>query len=207
MAEGELGAVFKALARDAEQAAGDIGESTAKVTEKAADLEEANVARTLEAEAQVTRDMSAIAAEEPPATSSKVRDVLNPRDGTSARIVTDAEGNPRLLNADRAKLDPNKFTGYALNPDHPVGGNKAKVFAAATGFTKENADDLMTQIRRGVVENEPALGKVDQWGERFTVEIPVAGPTGAGTVTTGWIFKTGEDVPTLTTLLMKGRKK
>jgi hypothetical protein len=122
-------------------------------------------------------------------------------------IVTDANGDQRLSNADQATMDPNKFTGYALNPDHPVGGNKAKVFASATGFTKENAQDLMDQIQHGVTQHTPVPGKVDQWGHRYTVEIPVTGPTGSGTVTTGWIYKAGEDNPTLTTLLMKGKKK
>ncbi len=34
--------------------------------------------------------------------------------------------------------------GDALNPDHPVGGNKAKVFESALGYIKSNADDLIT---------------------------------------------------------------
>jgi filamentous hemagglutinin len=124
-----------------------------------------------------------------------------------SKIVVDANGNSRLTNADQATMDPNKFTGYALNPDHPVGGNKARVFAAATGFTKDNAGDLIAQIKQGITENPPKPGKVDKWGERFTVEIPVTGPTGSGVVTTGWIYKPGETTPSLTTLLMKGGKK
>lgn len=51
MAGGELSAVFKGLAGDAEQAGGDIARSVARMTEQTADIEEANVARTLDAEA------------------------------------------------------------------------------------------------------------------------------------------------------------
>jgi negative regulator of genetic competence, sporulation and motility len=34
-----------------------------------------------------------------------------------------------------------------LNPDHPVGGNKAKVFDSGLGYNKSNADDLMKQVQ------------------------------------------------------------
>jgi hypothetical protein len=122
-------------------------------------------------------------------------------------IVTDANGNQRLSNADKAEMEEKKFTVYALNPEHPVGGHKARVFASATGFTKDNAQDLMEQIQGGVTQNTPTPGKVDDWGHRYTVKIPVTGPTGSGTVTTGWIYKTGKDTPSLTTLLMEGKKK
>lgn len=53
MAEGgELEAVIKGLAKDADQAAGDIAESVAKFAEKTADIEEANVSRIVETDAK-----------------------------------------------------------------------------------------------------------------------------------------------------------
>ena len=82
-----------------------------------------------------------------------------------------------------------------MNPEHPVGGHKARVFESALGFNKSNADDLMRQLREGVKTNTPVPGKVDQYGERFTVEIPVVGPKGEGIVTSGWIYKPGSNVP------------
>jgi RHS repeat-associated protein len=51
MAGGELSAVFKSLAEDADQAAGSMTKSIAEMTEKTADIEDANLARTLDAEA------------------------------------------------------------------------------------------------------------------------------------------------------------
>jgi hypothetical protein len=51
-----------------------------------------------------------------------------------------------LPNFNNAKIDPRKLTEYALNPEHPVGGNKAKVFESALGYNKSNADVLMKQI-------------------------------------------------------------
>ena len=52
MAEGELGAMFDGLAQDADQAGGNIAESVAKIGEKTADNEDANLSRTLDDEAQ-----------------------------------------------------------------------------------------------------------------------------------------------------------
>jgi RHS repeat-associated protein len=108
-----------------------------------------------------------------------------------------------LPGAARAIIDPRKLTEYALNPAHPVGGNKARVFESVLGFTQRNADDLIAQLRGGVTKNPFLPGKIDQFGARFTVDIPVIGPGGSGVVRTGWIYKSGSDTPELTTLFVK----
>ena len=113
------------------------------------------------------------------------------------------EGGYSLVGANRAVIDPRKLTEYALNPQHPVGGSKARVFESALGFTRNNADDLMQQVRQGIMENTPIPGRVDQFGERFTVDIPVTGPAGSGVVRTGWIYKSGSTVPEMTTIFVK----
>ncbi|MEO0510058.1 MAG: DUF6883 domain-containing protein [Verrucomicrobiota bacterium] len=114
-----------------------------------------------------------------------------------------APGASRLVNAPNAKIDPRKLTDYALNPNHPVGGNKAKVFESALGYNQSNAQGLLKQLQQGVLNNTPVAGKVDNFGSRFTVDIPVTGPGGSGTVRTGWIFKSGSNTPELTTLFVK----
>ncbi|MDT3487915.1 DUF6883 domain-containing protein [Stenotrophomonas maltophilia] len=92
------------------------------------------------------------------------------------------EGVHSLVGANRAVIDPRKLTDYALNRDHAVGGNKARVFESVLGFTKDNSDLLMKQLQEGVMKNVPTPGKVDQYGARFTVDIPVVGPKGSGHV-------------------------
>ncbi len=39
--------------------------------------------------------------------------------------------------ARRVIIDPRKLTGYALDPDHPVGCHKARMFQQVLGFTGE----------------------------------------------------------------------
>ena len=112
-------------------------------------------------------------------------------------------GEERLLNADQAIIDPRKLTDYALDPNHPVGGNKARVFEAELGYNQSNADDLLDQIRQGVTSHPPLPAKVDEFGSRFTVDIPIVGPGGSGVVRTGWIYKGESEIPELTTLFVK----
>jgi Restriction endonuclease fold toxin 3 len=55
MSEGELAAAFEGLANDAGQAGGDIAESIARFTDDTANIEDANVDRTLAADAKAAR--------------------------------------------------------------------------------------------------------------------------------------------------------
>jgi hypothetical protein len=125
------------------------------------------------------------------------------REAAGLAKSTAAVARDAIPNAENATIDSNKIFQYALNPDHPVGGNKARVFKSTLGFTRENGDDLMAQLQEGVRTNKAIPGKVDQYGSRFTVDIPVTGPTGSGIVRTGWILRPGSTNPTLTKLFVK----
>ena len=48
----------------------------------------------------------------------------------------------RLPNAARAAIDIEKLRDYALNPEHPRGRHKARVFAAALGLTAVDSEEL-----------------------------------------------------------------
>jgi filamentous hemagglutinin len=120
-------------------------------------------------------------------------------DETGAVNIRYPEGATRLVGANRADIDPRKITDYVLNPDHPQGRNKARVFESALGFNRSNADDLIAQLRKGVVTNQPMAGTVDEYGSRFTVDISVRGPKAKGVVRTGWILDPGSVTPRLTT--------
>lgn len=61
----------------------------------------------------------------------------------------------------------------------------------------------MKQLQEGVAKIQPTPGKVDEYGARYTVDIPVVGPKGPGVVRTGWIYRSGSDTPELTTLFVK----
>lgn len=123
--------------------------------------------------------------------------------GAASDYVVGEGADARLIGADQAIVDDRKVTAYALNPDHPVGRNKARVFSSVLGFDSSNAESLMSQIRAGVATNPPMPGIGDRFGQRFTVDVFVTGPNGSAIVRTGWIFDPGATVPRLTTLYVR----
>ena len=135
-------------------------------------------------------------------------DAFGDNDATVTEETTDgrSEGDINTIenaipNVESATINPKKLTEYALNPNHPVGGNKAKVFQSALGYNQSNADALMRQVYEKLPGSEAVLGKVDQYGQRYTVDMLITGPNGnTVNVRTGWIIKTGSDIPELTTI-------
>jgi hypothetical protein len=105
----------------------------------------------------------------------------------------------KLPNADRALVDIAKLEEYCLNPDHPRGRHKARVFASALGLTKEHAEELKQAILDSARIVEAQIGEVDEYGHRYLVDFMMIGPSGECTVRSAWIVRTGEEFPRLTT--------
>lgn len=100
-----------------------------------------------------------------------------------------------------------KLEGYSLNPDHPTGKHKARVFKSALGFTRTDAAELERQIREKVPYYEAIKGKRDKHGQRRTVRIPIKGNNGRTVlVETGWIVQPDKLEPTLTTAFVMKEK-
>jgi len=126
----------------------------------------------------------------------------NTRGGSSNTL----DGSDTLPNHQNAQIDPNKIVNYALNPSHPVGGNKAKVFESALGFNQSNANQFMAQIQQQLPNSRAILGVNDKYGQRFTVDMSITGPNGKTVIVrTGWIIETGSTIPRLTTTYVQGR--
>ena len=108
-----------------------------------------------------------------------------------------------LPKASKVRMPPEKVTEYALNPSNLKGGDKARVFESALGFNRGNVAGLVSQIRIGVIRNRAILGRADEYGQRYIVDIPVTGPKGSAVVRTGWIIDPGGTTPRLVTLFVK----
>ena len=107
----------------------------------------------------------------------------------------------KMPGADAAIVDRRKLTGYCLNPEHPRGKHKARVFATL-GFTAENADELRAALLKAVASND-AQAAVDQFGDRYVLEFEIEGPQGNGIVRSTWIVRRGERAPRLTSCFVK----
>ncbi|WP_433124634.1 WXG100 family type VII secretion target [Micromonospora sp. CA-240977] len=119
------------------------------------------------------------------------------RDGPEPPRTSIDPGRPDFT---KAEIDPRKITAYAMNPDHPVGKNKYRVINSSTGLGPDDADLIMQQIRDGVRAGEPLLGKADNFGQRWSVDLPLTGPSGTVTVRTAWILESGASAPRLVTI-------
>jgi hypothetical protein len=112
-----------------------------------------------------------------------------------------------LPGVDQAVFTPKKIYEYALNVDHPRGGNKARVFASALGFTVENGDLLIAALREGLPRQAAKLTDQTTHGDLYRVDIPVTGPSGSAIVRTAWILEPGADAPRLISAYVKQSKK
>lgn len=122
-------------------------------------------------------------------------------------IVAD-KGAWRLKNAAKAEIKESKIRDYALNFLNANGGrHHAIVFEKVLGYNQTNYEILIEQIRKGVLEHTPIPGKINSYGPRFTVDIPVKGPKGEAVVRTGWIYGPGSEIPRLTTAFVKERSR
>jgi hypothetical protein len=64
----------------------------------------------------------------------------------------------------------------------------------------------MEQIQKNLANTPATLGKADQYGQRYTVDLLINGPNGkTPTVRTGWIIKSVviSDTSEMTTLFVK----
>ena len=112
----------------------------------------------------------------------------------------------KLPNADRAVVDIVKLRNYCLNPLHPYGRSKARVFRAALGFDQSRAEELRDILLRVASTHEADLGEKDDFGQRYLIDFPLPGISGTVLVRSCWIVATGQDVPRLTScFVMKKR--
>ncbi|MGV9213926.1 WXG100 family type VII secretion target [Micromonospora sp. RB23] len=114
--------------------------------------------------------------------------------------TTRIPGDPSRPDFSKAEIDSRKITAYVMNPEHPVGKNKYRVINSATGLGPDDADVILQQIREGVLAGNPLLGKADDFGQRWSVDLPLTGPDGTITVRTAWILENGASTPRMVTI-------
>lgn len=113
-----------------------------------------------------------------------------------------------LPNYEAAVIPPEKLTMYALNPTHTThvwgkssGSDKARVFKSVLGFDKDNWDLLRERVLAELPFHEAAEGHKDEYGQRYTVVMPITGANGrTADVLTAWIIRSPGAAPTLTTI-------
>lgn len=104
----------------------------------------------------------------------------------------------KLPGAERAFVDSAKLRDYCLNPLHPRGRHKARVFAERLALIPERSGTLRDALLAAARRYEAIPGENDGFGRRFVVEFPMNGPQGPVMIRSAWIVRKGEDFPRLT---------
>ena len=100
-----------------------------------------------------------------------------------------------LPNTETVILDIRKVSDYCLDPAHRRGRNKARLFRAALGITKDDAEWLRSAILDAIAREEALQEERDQFGARWRVDVRLARQGKEAVVRTTWIIRTGEAVP------------
>jgi len=105
----------------------------------------------------------------------------------------------KLPNGDRAIVELDKLRRYCLDPVHPRGRHKARVFRAALGLSAVDAVVLRELLLRGASTEEATLGETDAHGTRYTFDLQVRHRERTAVVRTNWIVRKGEEAPRFVT--------
>ena len=104
----------------------------------------------------------------------------------------------KLPNGDKAVVPLEKFTEYALNPEHPSGRHKARVFKAALGLTFEDAAFLQETVKKLASTHDATPQEPSAYGERYVIDFTLTTDSGTATVRSAWMVRKTEDFPRLT---------
>jgi hypothetical protein len=99
----------------------------------------------------------------------------------------------------RVSVDIRKLRDYCLNPHHPVGKHKARVFLSQLDLRREDAEWLKEMITVKMKEAEIEWAHEDEYGKRFSADLKLDKNGNSALVRTVWIIKSDSEIPELVT--------
>jgi hypothetical protein len=108
-----------------------------------------------------------------------------------------------LPNADRAVVEIAKLRDYCLNPYHEDGKHKARVFAAALGLGRADAEWLRQRLLEAVASQPATVVSETRFGALYVVDFLLTTASRSAIVRSGWVVRYSEDFPRLTTCYVK----
>lgn len=104
----------------------------------------------------------------------------------------------RLPGGGDAIVETSKLRDYCLDPLHPRGRHKARVFAATLGLAQADAEFLRGALLRAARKADAVAGAADEYGDRFTVDFELTRGNRRARIRSAWIVLRGEATPRLT---------
>ena len=103
----------------------------------------------------------------------------------------------KMPNCQNAVVDAAKLLDYCLNPVHPRGRYKARVFAASLGLTDAKADKLRDALLNSACSDDAIRGELDDYGQRYVIDFTMSTAAGQAAIRSAWMVRRGEDFPRL----------
>ncbi len=119
-----------------------------------------------------------------------------------------SQSNYSMPNHTNATTPRIKFVKYSLDPNNPNAKGKAEAYEKGLGFTKQNADGLISQIHSAVTTGsaKPYDVSTTEFGVKYKYRIPVTGPNGkTKNVIAVYQIDKGSNTPRLITNYLEGK--
>lgn len=104
----------------------------------------------------------------------------------------------RLPNSHKAIVEIEKLRDYSLNPNHPVGRHKARVFRAALGLTLTEAEWLRERAFEAARSGDAKTQSPSVFGDKYVIDSVLEFGGLSAVVRFCWIIEFGTDFPRLT---------
>jgi hypothetical protein len=111
----------------------------------------------------------------------------------------------KLPGAEQAMVDIIQLRHYCLNPRHPRGRHKARVFASALNLHQGDAEFLRSQLLQAALADSARLGEADEYGQRYILDFECVKGSRRAIVKSAWIILDGEEFPRLATCYVISR--
>lgn len=98
----------------------------------------------------------------------------------------------KLPSGGSALIDIAKLRDYCLNPNHPRGRHKARVFRAALGITALEAGELVDALATAARHGDAVIGASDTFGVRYIIDFGLKREGRSALVRSCWIILKGE---------------
>jgi hypothetical protein len=101
----------------------------------------------------------------------------------------------KLPNGEAAIVDLRKIREYCLSEEHPRGKHKARLFDMALNMRSADAERLRDALLQAAKLRDASVGVADEYGARYIIDFELEHNGRTANVRSGWIVRSGEDVP------------
>jgi hypothetical protein len=109
----------------------------------------------------------------------------------------------KLPNPHKAVVEIEKLRDYSLNPNHPIGKHKARVFTSALHLTMQDAAWLRERALGIALTSEAVQGLPSVFGHKYVIDSVIDHQGMSALVRFCWIMEFGTDFPRLTSCYVR----